>query len=753
MLEDKLMSNWTQSSCCTLMRFGVVSVALSAVVAVFMAIPSAEEAQAGPEGYISGVVESSAGPEAGVWVIAETEELETKFAKIVVTDDSGHFVLPELPDVTYDVWVRGYGLVDSEKVKLSPTTEEINLTGVVAPNEQAAAQYYPGNYWYSLIEPPAASEFPGTGPSGNGISPGLKSQAAWVDIMKQGCQLCHQLGNTATREVQHVDEFDSTAAAWDHRVQTGQRGTSMSATMNRFGRQRALDMFADWSDRIAAGETPPRPPRPAGKERNLVVTLWDWGTDASFIHDEITTDKRNPTVNGFGPVYGVSAGHGSLTIVDPVANSSVELPIPVRPEDPNAVPSRFPQEQLEPSYYWGDQLLWGRGGPDGQENSSDPHNPMMDQKGRVWMTSTVRARPNPDWCKEGSDNQYAKYWPINMSGRQASFYDPESEEFVLVDTCYGTHHLQFAEDANDTLWFSGDSSAVGWIDTKTYDETGDERYSQGWCPTVIDTNGDGEITKPWNEPNRRGEVEIDPSRDTRIVGFGYGIIASPTDGSIWITRTGPFPGRLVRLDRGDNPPETCVAEVYEPPSIENPNVDADQTGFAPRGIDVDRNGIIWTALSGSSQMASFDRSKCAVTNGPTATGQHCPEGWTVYDTPGPQMKNVETRGSADFHYYSWVDQYNTLGLGENIPIADGSTSDSLLALDPDSGEWTILRVPYPMAFYSRGLDGRIDDPNAGWKGRGLWANYGSNYVWHTEGGKGTKAKMVHFQMRPNPLAK
>jgi hypothetical protein len=753
MQEDKLMSNWTQSSWRTLMRFGVVSLALSAVVAVFMAIPSAEEAQAGPEGYISGVVESSAGPEAGVWVIAETEELETKFAKIVVTDDSGHFVLPELPEATYDVWVRGYGLVDSEKVKLSPTTEEINLTGVVAPNEQAAAQYYPGNYWYSLIEPPAASEFPGTGPSGNGISPGLKSQAAWVDIMKQGCQLCHQLGNTATREVQHVDEFDSTAAAWDHRVQTGQRGTSMSATMSRFGRQRALDMFADWSDRIAAGETPPRPPRPAGKERNLVVTLWDWGTDASFIHDEITTDKRNPTVNGFGPVYGVSAGHGSLTIVDPVANSSVELPIPVRPEDPNAVPSRFPQEQLEPSYYWGDQLLWGRGGPDGQENSSDPHNPMMDQKGRVWMTSTIRARPNPDWCKEGSDNQYAKYWPINMSGRQASFYDPESEEFVLVDTCYGTHHLQFGEDANDTLWFSGDSSSIGWIDTKTYDETGDERYSQGWCPTVIDTNGDGEITKPWNEPNRRGEVEIDPSRDTRIVGFGYGIIASPTDGSIWITRTGPFPGRLVRLDRGDNPPETCVAEVYEPPSIENPNVDADQTGFAPRGIDVDRNGIIWTALSGSSQMASFDRSKCAVTNGLTATGQHCPEGWTIYDTPGPQMKNVETPGSADFHYYSWVDQYNTLGLGENIPIADGSTSDSLLALDPDSGEWTILRVPYPMAFYSRGLDGRIDDPNAGWKGRGLWANYGSNYVWHTEGGKGTKSKMVHFQMRPNPLAK
>ena len=705
------------------------------------------------DGVLAGTVTSDNGPEAGVWVIAETSELETKFVKIVVTDDRGRFVLPQLPEATYDVWVRGYGLVDSAKVQLSPGREDVMLTGVVAPNEQAAAQYYPGNYWYSLIEPPPAHEFPGTGPDGNGISENLQSQGAWVDVMKQGCQLCHQLGNTATRVVQHLDDFDSTVAAWDHRVQTGQRGNSMSGAMNRFGRQRGLEMFADWTDRIAAGETPPRPPRPSGVERNLVVTLWDWGQDSSFIHDEITTDKRNPTINGGGPVYGVSAGHGSLTVVDPVANTAVELTIPVRPDDPDTVPSRFPQTQLQPSYYWGDQLLWGRGGPDGHENSADPHNPMMDQKGRVWMTSTVRARANADWCQEGSDNDYATFFPLSRSGRQASYYDPETERFVLIDTCFGTHHLQFGEDANDTLWFSGDGNTIGWIDTKVYDETGDERFSQGWCPTVIDTNGDGTITKPWNEPNSRDDAEMDPSLDTRIAGFGYGIIASPTDGSVWITRTGPFPGRLVRLDRGDNPPETCIAEVYEPPSIENPNVDPMQTGSAPRGIDVDRNGVIWAALSGSSHMASFDRTKCAVTNGPEATGQHCPEGWTLYPVPGPQMKGVETPGSADFHYYSWVDQHNTLGLGANIPIADGSTSDSLLALDPATGDWVVLRVPYPMAFYSRGLDGRIDDPNAGWKGRGLWANYGSNYVWHTEGGKGTKSKIVHFQLRPDPVAR
>ena len=699
-----------------------------------------------PDGVIAGTVESSAGPEAGVWVIAETMELETKFVKIVVTDDAGRFLLPELPAATYDVWVRGYGLVDSEKVTLSPGQENIELDAVVAPNERAAAQYYPGNYWYSLIEPPAKSEFPGTGSDGNGISETMTSQAAWVDRMKQGCQLCHQMGNTHTRTVQQLDDFDSTVAAWDHRVQTGQRGNSMSANMTRFGRERALEMFADWSDRIAAGETPQRPPRPSGVERNVVITQWDWGLDSSFIHDEATTDKRNPTVNGYGPVYGVSAGHGTLVAVDPGSNSAVELEIPVRPADPGTVPTRFPQAQLESSYYWGDELPWGVE----PNQRADPHNPMLDGQGRVWMTSTIRARPNPDWCKEGSDHPSAKHFPLSQAGRQASYYDPETEKFVLIDTCFGTHHLQFGEDEDDTLFFSGGGSVVGWINTRLYDETGDERFSQGWCPGVLDTNGDGKPTKPWNGI---GE-DIDPTRDTLVRAGGYGVIYNPRDGTLWASQTGPFPGRIVRLDFGDDPPETCVAEIYEPPSIENTDVDPSKTGHAPRGIDVDRNGVIWTALSGSGHMASFDRSKCTgPLNGPDATGQHCPEGWTLYATPGPQMKGVSDPGSADYHYYNWVDQYNTLGLGENVPIANGSTSDALLALLPETEEWVVLRVPYPMAFYSRGLDGRIDDPDAGWKGRGAWANYGSNYIWHTEGGKGTKSKMVHFQVRPNPLAR
>ena len=727
-------------------RSGSLALAGIAAMAAWAASPVVDAQTGRPDGVIAGTVTSTDGPEAGVWVIAETDQLETKFVKIVVTDDQGRFVLPELPDTSYDVWVRGYGLVDSEKMQISAGSEDVALTGVVAPSAAAAAQYYPGNYWYSMIEPPPTSDFPGTGPDGNGIAEGLQSQAAWVDRMKQGCQLCHQLGNLATRVVQHRDEFDSTVAAWDHRVQTGIRGNSMSSNMGRFGRQRGLEMFADWTDRIAAGELPPVPPRPSGVERNLVITQWDWGLSTSFIHDEAVTDKRNPTVNGFGPVYAVSAGHGSLIEVDPIANTATETIIPLRPE-PSTVPTRFPQDVLESSYYWGDEALWGTD----PLNRADPHNPMLDSKGRIWMTSTVRGRINAEWCGADSDNKYAQYFSIGRSGRQASYFDPERGAFVLIDTCFGTHHLQFGEDEDDTLWFSGDRNVIGWIKTRVYDETGDERFSQGWCPTVLDTNGDGTITQPWNEP---GDDGPDSSRDTRIAFGGYGVIPDPTDPDVaWLSQTGPFPGRIVRIDRGDNPPETCIAEMYEPPSIENPDVDPAKTGHAPRGIDIDRNGVIWTALSGSGHVASFDRSQCAVTSGSEATGQHCPEGWTLYPTPGPQMKGVADPGSADFHYYNWVDQFNTLGLGENVPIANGSTSDALLALQPDTGEWVVLRVPYPMAFYSRGLDGRIDDPDAGWKGRGLWANYGSNYIWHTEGGKGTTSKMVHFQLRPDPLAR
>ncbi len=731
-------------------RLSLAGLAGCLAVAALVVVPTAGQGQA-PVDYIQGVVESNSGPEAGVWVIAETSDLPTQFVKIVVTDDDGRFVLPELPDAIYDVWVRGYGLVDSSPVAIRPGAE-VTLEAPLARTAEEAARVYPANYWYSLLEVPARSEFPGTGPNGNGISENMRSQEQWLDMTKQGCQLCHQLGNLVTRDITHLShlQFDSAVEAWDHRVQAGVRGGTMSAFMNRFGRQAGLEMYADWTDRIMAGETPDAPPRPSGRERDVVISLWDWGNETSYIHDEITTDKWNPaTVNAGGPVYGVDGGHGSLIELDPTTNAWRTIEIPVLDLTENPAGTRFAQRFPVPSPFYGDEALW--------QAPADPHNPMFDDKGRVWMTTKVRGNELPGWCQEGSSNKYAQYYPTSRSGRQASYYDPATEEFGLIDTCFGTHHLHFAPDDDRTLYFSGGGDVVGWLNTRVYDETGDGQQSQGWCPLVVDTNGDGRITKPWNQPvgalrsvdvGGGGEQleDFDSTLDTRMSPGSYGIIANPVDNVIWGGGT-EFPGRIWRVELGDDPPETCRTEVYEVPVI-----DGEAQGFGPRGIDVDSNGVIWTALSGSSHFASFDRSKCGVLTGPEVVdSQHCQQGWTLYQIPGPNMKGTDVR--ADFHYYNWVDIYDTLGLGEDVPIANGSGSDSLLALDPQTEEWVVMRVPYPMGFYSRGLDGRIDDQDAGWKGRGVWANYGTNFNWHTEGGKGTTSKMVKFQVRPNPLAR
>src|SRR5882762_3143365 len=100
---------------------------------------------------LGGVVTGRNGPEAGAWVIAETTDLPTKFAKIVVTDDSGRFMIPDMPKAKYKVWVRGYGLVDSPKVDGEPG-QTLNLRAVPAPSAAAAAEYYPAIYWYSMLK-------------------------------------------------------------------------------------------------------------------------------------------------------------------------------------------------------------------------------------------------------------------------------------------------------------------------------------------------------------------------------------------------------------------------------------------------------------------------------------------------------------------------------------------------------------------------------------------------------------------------
>ena len=680
------------------------------------------------------MVTSAKGPEAGVWVIAETADLPTKFAKIVVTDDQGRYVIPGLPNASYSVWVRGYGLIDSPKLQARPGAI-VNLTAVEAPTPSAAADYYPALYWYALLKIPGKSEFSGSGR--NGISPALKTQEQWLDIVKtDGCYTCHQIGDKATRTIpKELGHFESSVAAWERRIQAGQASGAMVNAIGRLDTNRALALFADWTDRIAAGELPAAPPpRPQGVERNVVISIWDWATPTAYLHDEVSTDKRNPTVNANGLIYGSPEESTDFApILDPAQNATSQVKLPVRDSD---TPSTVDDPILMPSPYWGNEAIWN--------SQANAHNPMFDELGRVWFTSRLRPPGNPAFCKAGSDNPSAKLFPLESSGRQAAMYDPNTKKFTLIDTCFSTHHLQFAQDANNTLWFSsgGSGGVVGWLNRKMFEETGDAAKSQGWTALVLDTNGNGQ-RDTYVEP----EQPVDPAKDKRIAAAFYGIAPSPADGSIWGSVVG-FPGAVVRLNLGANPPATALAEYYELP-LDKTGVPVH--GYSPRGMDIDSNGVVWASLA-SGHLASFDRRKCkGPLNGPTATGQHCPEGWTLYPFPGPQFEGVTGSGSAEASYYTWVDQHDTFGLGRNVPIATGNASDALLALV--DGKFIVLRVPYPMGFYAKGMDGRIDDINAGWKGKGLWATYGTRTPFHIEGGKGTTSKVVRFQLRPDPLAK
>ena len=557
----------------------------------------------------------------------------------------------------------------------------------------------------------------------------MKGQPEWLNQIKtSGCMSCHALGTIGTRTIpkEYADFKDSTEA-WARRLQAGQAMTNMVNVAGRFDTHRVLSLWGDWTDRIAKGELPfDKPARPQGIERNIVLTLWDWSRPTAYLHDLIGTDRRNPTINAYGKFYGSpenSTDH--VPVLDPKTHTATEVFHPVR--DPNTPSHKT--DTLGPSPYWGMEPIW--------DAKTSNHNPMMDEKGRVWFTSRVRPPANPDWCKKDGDHPSAKVFPVNAANRHISMYDPATDKWTLISTCFQTHHLIFAEDASQTLWTSTGVTGpgvIGWINRKLFEETGDEKRSQGWTPFIIDTNGNGKRDE-WVEPN----APVDPTKDKRVHVSFYSVMPNPADGSIWGTSMG-YPGHVVRLAPGSDPTHTALTEIYEVPF----------PGYGPRGGDVDRNGVFWSSLA-SGHLGEFDRRKCKVLNGPTATGKHCPEGWTLHRLPGPQFKDVPDDGSVEASYYTWVDWFDTFGLGRDVPVATGNMNDSLIARV--NGQFVHMRVPYPIGFFTKWVEGRIDDPNGGWKGRGLWTTYSTRTMFHLEGGKENRPKVVKFQLRPDPLAK
>ncbi len=694
---------------------GMLAAAL-VILLTWLAVPQSRSAAAtSASDYIEGTVTSAKGPEAGVWVVAETTDLPTKYAKVVVTDDRGRYVLPQLPAANYQIFVRGYGLVDSTRVTAKPG-QRLDLKAVVAPDGRAAAQIYPANYWLSLLK----------------ISSGKLPPDQVAGRIKT-CLNCHQIGDKATREIPDITmalgSFKNSQEAWERRTQSGPVGANMATAFFGLGEQRSI--FGEWSDRIAAGDYPKEaPPRPSGIERDVVLTLWDWGSPTNYMHDEAASDLRNPLINPNGPVYGVVSSGNSLVWLDPVKNVADELKVPSQATPTGSMNMASP--------YWGEENIW--------LGASLPRSSAVDQLGRVWFASRNRGGASandggkqPDFCKAGSTNKFAQYFPLERGNKQVAFYDPEKKEFSEIDTCFTTDHNEFGADGS---LFFGQNGSVGWVDTAAWDRTHNSEQSQGWVPAVLDTNGDGKITKPWTEPNQ----PVDPTKDHRITFGCYSISVSPADGSVWCSGIGLEQNTLVRIDRGSDPPATSKAEVYIPPKNSDPPL------FSAGGVSVDSTGVVWQNWRGGDQITAFDRRKCKVLNGPTATGEHCPEGWTVYRKPGPTFQGGGSINS-DLNYLIFVDRHGILGLGKDVPMTGAVNSDAILALIPKTGQFVTIRLPYPMGYYTRSMQGRVDDPKAGWKGRGFWTSYNPNTPWHMEGGKGTKDKVVKVQLRPDPLAR
>jgi cytochrome c1 len=710
------------------LQLGVAAIAIALAFGVAPTTVVAQQATAVSVGAneIGGVVSGPNGPEAGVWVIAETTDLPTKMNKTVVTDDQGRYLIPDLPKANYVVWARGYGLVDSAKATSEPG-KTVNITAVPAPNAAAAAEYYPAIYWFSMLKIPGKDQFPGTGTgaNGNGMPTFMKSQLQWTDQVKtNGCYACHQLGNRATRVIpKELGTFKNSVEAWERRVQSGQAMVQMAAALGRQQPKIAIENLANWTDRIAGGELPfAKPERPQGVERNVVITQWDWGDAKSYMHDQVSTDKRHPTVNAYGKHFGATEDSRDwFPVFDPATNRPSTVNMPVRDTDMETSKNNT----MAPSAYWGDEAIW--------DSKTSVHSLMMDERGDVWFTSKVGKPENPAFCQAGSDHPSAKAFPLKESTRHLAMYDPKTNTTKLIRTCFNTHHVVLAEDADNTVWVSAggpQQGAIGWLNRRVWEETGDEAKAQGWAPVIIDTNGNGKVDD-YVQPNQA----VDPSKDKRLAAGLYGVGVNPSDGTVWGAVLG-YPGYVLRFD-----PKTKLSEVYEPPF----------PGFGPRGFDIDRNGVAYVPLS-SGHLGAFDRRKCkGPLNGPQAAeGKLCPEGWTLTPFPGPQFRDVAESGSAEASYYTWVDQQNTSGLGSNVPLATGNANESLMALV--DGKWVNMRVPYPLGFFAKWIDGRIDEPNGGWKGRALWTTDGNRTPFHRETGKGTQPKIVKFQIRPNPLA-
>ena len=414
-------------------------------------------------------------------------------------------------------------------------------------------------------------------------------------------------------------------------------------------------------------------------------------------------------MNANGPIYGaLEASADYMPVVDPTTHTASQVKLQVR--DPKT-PSEAQTPPAEPSPYWGDEAIW--------TSQTSAHSFAMDKAGARLGRGAHPSQPDVGILPAGLGRiRPPMAFPINQSGRQMQMYDPKTKKVTTIDTCFGTHHLNF--DDNDVLWFTGGGAVEGWFDTKVYDKTKDEQKAQGWTVFVLDTNGNGK-RDAYVEPDQ----PIDPDEgqaDQRAV-----------------LRRGAEPGR--RLDLGIGPGHARIARAadarVEPAgdgAVRSLRSAVEQPEGAGSGVCAARHGRRQQRrrLDGAVERAASPASTGASAR-VRSTGRPRPASTARKAGRSTRCRVRTTRAptdsaSADSAYYNFVDRFDMLGLGKDVPLATGNGSEALLALV--DGKFLTFRVPYPMGFYAKGIDGRIDDPNAGWKGKGIWTTYATRAPFH-----------------------
>ena len=500
-------------------------------------------------------------------MIAETTDLPTRFTRSVVTDDQGRYVIPDLPTANYQVWVRGYGLVDSPKMRAKPG-QNLDLTAVPAPSAAAAAHYYPAIYWFVMMKMPPEKDFGGSTDIPKNIT-----RENWIRQMNNvDCVGCHQLGQEATRTIPaQFGKFESGAEAWQRRITSGQAGEMMTNRIaGQFGGA-PYKYLGDWTDRVAKGELPKdKPPRPAGVERNLVVTTWDWSTPDKYMHDLISSDRRNPTVNANGLLYGSPEySTDNSPMLDPKTNTVSFFKMPVA--DPAMPVSLGPGhagavKPTAPSAYWGDHSPVGH----------PRQQPQLDvRQGRPRLARRDRARHGQSGLvQEGLGQRVRQGLPDRQKPAPGGGARSQDQGSTSSSTPASAPIIRSSATTPTTRcgcrapgrWPAGSTPRSGTRPTTRRRRSAGSRSCSTPTATASSTSSERQAG------GGQGHCAT-------IRGSGpYAVMPHPNDGSIWYT-SGTFGGRpgFLRFD-----PKTKLSEFYELP----------KEAIGVRGGDIGANGVV-----------------------------------------------------------------------------------------------------------------------------------------------------------------